>query len=123
MAFSLDHSGYGRIELLVSEVRHVNGNFIDHCCGVVFARWWRLGIFSLARLAARWPSTWPTTCRCRDGMSQLRLHKIAGCSDAVRAPAVTNGVTVPGQDSSCSTVFPLMNCHEHYCSYRRAVVN
>ena len=67
MAFGLDHSGYGRIELLVSEVRHVNGNFIDHCCGVVFARWWRLGIFSLARLAARRSSTWPLRAAAANG--------------------------------------------------------
>ena len=45
MDFCLEHSEYGRIELRVSEERHVNGNIIDHCCGVVFTRWRRLGIF------------------------------------------------------------------------------
>jgi hypothetical protein len=63
MAFSLDHSGYGRIELLVSEVRHVNGNFIDHCCGVAFTGWWRLGIFSLAPLAPAGHRPGPSTRR------------------------------------------------------------
>jgi hypothetical protein len=34
---------------LLSEVQHVN--YIDRSFGVVFARWWRMGIFALARLA------------------------------------------------------------------------
>src|ERR1700694_416148 len=34
---------------LLSEVQHVNP--IDRSFGIVFARWWRLGILSLARLA------------------------------------------------------------------------
>jgi hypothetical protein len=33
------------------EVRYVDGNFNHHCCGVVFARWRGLGIFTLARIA------------------------------------------------------------------------
>jgi hypothetical protein len=31
------------------EVKH--GNYIDCFVGIVFAGWWRLGIFSLARIA------------------------------------------------------------------------
>ena len=50
MTLAWNHSEYGRIELRVSEERHVNGNIIGHCCGVVFTRWRRLGILSLARL-------------------------------------------------------------------------
>lgn len=51
IACSLEPSGYGSIELKLSEERHVNGNIIGYCCGVVFTWWRRLGIFSLARLA------------------------------------------------------------------------
>lgn len=40
----------GETNCKVSEVKHVNGNFIDPSCGVVFARWWRLGVLSLAPL-------------------------------------------------------------------------
>ena len=35
-----------------SEVRHVDGDLTDHCCGVVFTRWWGLGILSLAQVAS-----------------------------------------------------------------------
>ena len=34
-------------------MRH--GHLIDHSCGVVRTRWWRLGILSLAQVAAHWP--------------------------------------------------------------------
>jgi len=33
------------------EVRYVNGDFNYHCSGVVVARWWGLGILTLAQLA------------------------------------------------------------------------
>ena len=48
----MDHSTIagGVIHPLKSEVRYVNGNFIDHCCGVVVTRWWGLGILSLAEV-------------------------------------------------------------------------
>jgi hypothetical protein len=36
---------------LLSEVQRVNST--DRSFGVVFARWWRLGILALARLALR----------------------------------------------------------------------
>jgi len=92
MAFSLDHSGYGRIELLVSEVRHVNGKFIDHCCGVAFTGWWRLGIFSLAPLAPAGPRPGPSACGCRYGMGwcalaqDCRLQRRRGERPARRVP-------------------------------------
>lgn len=39
----------------MSEVSYVNGDFIGHSFGVVFTRWWGLGLFSLARLAPAGP--------------------------------------------------------------------
>ncbi len=123
MPFRLDHSEYGRIELRVSEVRHVNGNFIDHCCGVVFARWWRLGIFSLARLEAAGPRRGHCSDAAAATMSQFFACTGSRLQRRRESAARHNSVTVcPCHSSSCS-LSSLMNCHEHYCSYRRAVVN
>jgi hypothetical protein len=40
----------GETNCTLSEVAHVNGNFTDPSFGVVFARWWWLGVLSLAPL-------------------------------------------------------------------------
>ena len=62
MDFCLEHSQYGRLELRVSEERHVNGNIIGHCRGVVFTRWRRMGIPSLARLEPAGPRPGLSAC-------------------------------------------------------------